>query len=253
VNIEKMIYAIVSLNNNPDKLGSLLSGMKGITGEALDAVTFNEISAVVSDIKRADLIAGQANAIAFAGIIENLEQHYTFLPMRFGSIMESTGSIQKMLEKNYPEFQNNLQKVENKSEFGLKIFCDTEKLKAELKSKSEEVSETSQKPVTESKDSVFREYVNQKLKAHRLEEMLLSYIDSIIAEFTGFLTQLNAVKKIKKMTTATTIIDAVFLLEKDKKAELIQAIEDLQSKYTGLNFILTGPWAPYSFVDITLK
>lgn len=249
----KMIYAILSDKINHGALNALLPGMKGIAGTELVAVSFDQISAIVCDIKKADLIANQANVITFASVIETVEQHYPLLPMRFGSIMESAGSVQKMLEKNYAEIRNNLQKVENKSEFGLKIFCDTEKLKAELTTKTEESSETSRKPDTGSKDSVFKEYINQKLKAHRLEEMLLNYVDSIIAEFTGFLTQLNVVKKIKKMTTATTIIDAVFLLEKDKKAELIQAIEDLQRKYTGLNFILTGPWPPYSFVDITLK
>jgi hypothetical protein len=81
----------------------------------------------------------------------------------------------------------------------------------------------------------------------------MGYIDSVIAEFNGFLIELNAEKKIKKMTTATTIIDAVFLIEKDKKAELVRAIEDMQGKYSELNFILTGPWPPYSFVDVTLK
>jgi hypothetical protein len=249
----KLIYAIISNKLDAAKLNELLSAIKGITGADLFAVSVNEISAVVSETERADMSTDKANAIAFAGVIENLVQHFTLLPMRFGSIMESIGSILNMLEKNYPEFLNNLQKVENKSEFGLKIFCDTEKLKAGLLAKSEEISETLKVSVTENKDSVFREYINRKLKAHRLEEMLLSYVDSIIAEFTGFLVQLNAVKKIKKMTTSTTIIDAVFLLGKDKKAELVQAIEALQSKYTGLNFILTGPWPPYSFVDITLK
>jgi hypothetical protein len=122
-----------------------------------------------------------------------------------------------------------------------------------LNLKSEETSETSQNPVTENKNSVFKEYINQKLKAHRLEETLMGYIDSVIAEFNGFLIELNAKKKIKKMTTATTIIDAVFLIEKDKKAELVRAIEDMQAKYSELNFILTGPWPPYSFVDVTLK
>ena len=249
----KMIYAILSDKVNHGNLKTLLSEVKGIAGAELIADSVNQISAIVSEIEKADLIANHTNAFTFARVIEKLEQHYPLLPMRFGSIMESSGSVQKMLEKNYPEFQDNLQKVENKSEFGLKILCDTEKLKAELRAKSEEINEPSQKQVSESKESVFREYINQKLKAHRLEEMLMGYIDSIIAEFTGFLVRLEAVKKIKKMTTPTTIIDAVFLLEKDKKAELIQAIENMQSKYSGLNFILTGPWPPYSFVDITLK
>jgi hypothetical protein len=249
----KLIYAIISNKLDAAKLNELLSAIKGITGADLFAVSVNEISAVVSETERADMSTDKANAIAFAGVIENLVQQFTLLPMRFGSIMDSTEIISNMLEKNYSGFQKNLQKVENKSEFGLKIFCDTGKLKAELNLKSEETSETSQKPVTENKNSVFKEYINQKLKAHRLEETLMGYIDSVIAEFNGFLIELNAEKKIKKMTTATTIIDAVFLIEKDKKAELVRAVEDMQGKYSELNFILTGPWPPYSFVDVTLK
>jgi len=251
--MEKMIYSILFVKNNQEKLNTLLIAMKGISGANLYAVSIDEISAVVSDIKRADFIADKKNAIEYAGVIENMAQQFTLLPMRFGSIMNSTEIISNMLEKNYSGFQKNLQKVENKSEFGLKIFCDTGKLKAELNLKSEETSETSQNPVTENKNSVFKEYITQKLKAHRLEETLMGYIDSVIAEFNGFLIELNAEKKIKKMTTATTIIDAVFLIEKDKKAELVRAIEDMQGKYSELNFILTGPWPPYSFVDVTLK
>jgi len=251
--MDKMIYSILFVKNNQEKLNTLLIAMKGISGANLYAVSFDEISAVVCDIKRADFIADKKNAIEYAGLIENMAQQFTLLPMRFGSIMNSTEIISNMLEKNYSGFQKNLQKVENKSEFGLKIFCDTGKLKAELNLKSEETSETSQKPDTENKNSVFKEYINQKLKAHRLEETLMGYIDSVIAEFNGFLIELNAEKKIKKMTTATTIIDAVFLIDKDKKAELVRAIEDMQGKYSELNFILTGPWPPYSFVDVTLK
>jgi hypothetical protein len=245
----KLIYAILSNKSDANKFNTHLSGITGITGAELAVVSFDQISAVVSNIGKTELITNQANAFTFGQVIETLDEQYTLLPMRFGSIMESTGSVLKMLEKNYPEFQNNLQKVENKNEFGLKIFCDTEKLKADLKMKSE----TLKKPVSESKDSVFREYVNQKLHTHRLEEMLLSYVDSIIKEFDGFLIQMNAVKKIKKMTSPTNIIDAVFLLEKDMKAELVRAVEDMQRKYPGLNFILTGPWPPYNFVEITLK
>jgi len=249
----KIIYAILSNRINPGKLTSLLSEIKGIGGAGLISVSFNQISAVISDTEKAGLTATQTNAFAFASVIDTLDKNYPVLPMRFGSIIESTDSVQKMLENNYAEFQNNLQKVENKSEFGLKIFCDTRKLKAELQMKSEELSEVSEKTGSAKNDSVFKEYINQKLKAHRLEEILMGYIDSIIAEFTGFLVELKAVKKIKKMTTDTTIIDAVFLLEKNKKAELVQAIEVMQGKYSELNFVLTGPWPPYSFVDITIK
>ncbi|MCX6233318.1 MAG: GvpL/GvpF family gas vesicle protein [Bacteroidetes bacterium] len=251
--MDKMIYAILSVKSNHEKLNTLLVDMKGITGAALYGVSFDEISAVVSDIKRADLIADKTNAIEYAGVIENLAQQFTLLPMQYGSLMESTDAIKKMLERNYNKIQHNLLKVENKVEFGLKVFCDSEKLKAELRAKSEADTKTPAQPAPEIKNSVYVDYVNKKLKEHRLEELLLTYVDSVIAEITEYLARLNAVNKFKKMATATTIIDAVFLLEKDKKGELIQAVEDLQDHYSGLNFVLTGPWPPYNFVDFTVK
>lgn len=248
-----MIYAIVLVKQDSERLITLLLWLTGLEGSDLHAVICNEIAAVISGSTKNSLITDKANAIEYAGVIEKLEQHFPLLPMRFGSMMESSVAISNMLEKNYAEFLVNLQKVENKSEFGLKIFCDTEKLKAELISKTGEGIEDSNKAISESKESVFREYVNRKLKAHRLEELMLSYVDSIVAEFTGFLDNSNAVKSIRKMTTPTTIIDASFLLDKHRKDELIRVVEDMQSKYSGLNFILTGPWPPYSFVDIKLK
>ena len=248
-----MIYAIVFVKRDSEKLNTLLSGIKGISGSDLYPVTFDEISAVVSDFNRTNLIADRSNAIEYAGVIEKLAQQYTLLPMRYGSLMESTDIITKMLERNYPEIQQNLQKVEDKFEFGLKVFCDSEKLKTRLMAKSEANSKTPAEPDHEIKNSVFREYVNKKLKEHRLEELLLSYVNSVIAEITDYLVRLNAVNKFKKMATSTTIIDAVFLLDKDKKDVLINVVSDLQNHHVGLTFILTGPWPPYNFVDFTVK
>jgi len=251
--MDMMIYSILSVKNNHEKLNTLLIAMKGISGADLYAVSLDEISAVVCNIKRADLIADKTNAIEYAGVIENLAQQFTLLPMRYGSLMESTDLINKMLDRNYHEFQQNLQKVENKCEFGLKVFCDSEKLMTELRAKSEADIKTPAKPAPEIKNSVYRDWVNKKLKEHRLEELLLTYVDSVIAEITGTLARLNAVTKFKKLSTETTIIDALFLLEKDKKDELIQTIEDLQNHYPRLNFVLTGSWPPYNFVETTIK
>jgi DNA-directed RNA polymerase beta' subunit len=248
-----IIYAILSVKRNSLELNTLLGGMKGISGFDLFAVPFGEISAVVSDNKRADLITDQANAISFAGVIDTLAQQFTLLPMRFDSVMESTDAIIKMLERNNQKIRQNLQKVENKWEFGLKIFCDSEKLQAELRAKSETNTNASANSALEIEKSVYREYVNKKLKEHRLEEMLLTYIDTVIANITKYLSLLNTINKIKKMTTPANIIDAVFLLEKGKKGELIQVVEDLQSQYPRLKFILTGPWPPYNFVETSIK
>ena len=248
-----VLYTILSVKSDHGKLNEILNSIKGISDANLFTVSVDEITVVVSDHKRTDLIADKTNAIAFAGVIEILAQQFTLLPVRFGSIMESTDAIVKMLEKNYQEIYRNLEKVENKFEFGLKIFCDSEKLKTSLISKSVVEDSTSINQTSEIKKSVFRDYVNKKLAAHRLEELLITHVDSVIAEIKGHLAKLNTISKFKKMLTETTIVDAVFLLEKERKYPLINVIEELKKQYPGLNFILTGPWPPYNFVDFTIK
>ena len=247
------MYAIVSSNHNSGNLNALLVRLKGIAGAALSAVSLDEISAVVSDLKFADLIADRAGAIEYAGVIETLAQHFTLLPMRFGSAMESAGEIKKMLEKNYAEIRQNLQNVDDRFEFGLKILCDSKKIKAELNAASEAHAGPSAEMAPEIKNSVYRNYVNEKLKVHRLEVLLVAYVDSVIAESTGSLTQLRAVCKFKKMVTESMIVDAVFLLDKKRKDALIRAVGEMQNQHPGLNFVLTGPWPPYNFVDFIVK
>ncbi len=248
-----VLYTILSVKSGHGKLNELLNSIKGISNANLFTVSVDQISVVVSDIKRADLITDRTNAIAYAGVVEILAQQFTLLPVRFGSMMESADAVIKMLEKNYQELQQNLEKVENKFEFGLKIFCDSEKLKASLILKSEVGASTNINKIQEIKNTVFRDYVNKKLAAHRLEELLISHVDSVIAVIKGHLAQLNTISKFKKMLTETTIVDAVLLLDKERKDPLINVIEGLQKHYPGLNFVLTGPWPPYNFVDFTIK
>ena len=246
-----MIYAILSVQKPPEA-NALLEGLTGMSGEPLQMVSVNDISAVLGDMNKADLVADKTNAIRFAGVIDQLAMHFTLLPMRYGSFMQSDDTIAAMLERNYDGFQQNLHKVENRHEFGLKIFCDSEIIMEELRARSRADERNIIHAETEIKKSIYADYVNQKLKLHRLEEMLLSYVDSVIAEIIQSLSNLNANHKIRKMVTPSNIIDAVFLLEKNKKTELVQTIEAIQSKYPGLKFVLTGPWPPYNFVDFAV-
>jgi len=251
--MEKLIYAIVLTGDNPDKLNLILLERQGITGKNLRAAPFNQISAVTGEINRNELPDNKKLIIEYAGVIEMLSNDFTLLPMRFGSIMESDELIQKMLERNHDDFLQNLIKVENKYEFGLKVLCDPEKVRTEIKVKTNINQQAQANPTQETKNTVFRDYVNKKLEEHRIEEAVLHFVDSVISEIIQYINSLNPVHKFKKMVSPTLIIDAVFLLEKQNKNGLVQAVEDFQKRYPSLNFILSGPWPPYSFTEITTK
>ena len=251
--MQQMIYAILSPKSSQPALDTLITQIKGIAGTELQTISHGEISAIVGEISKADLVASRSDVLQYAGVIEALAELGPVLPVRFGSLMESTDSVRNMLQRNSIEIQQNLLKVENKSEFGLKILCDPEELKAQLKARSETTSGTPVVTSIERKSSVYMDYVNKKLSEHRVEEMLLVHIDSVITEISRLLTRLEAITKFTKMASPTTLVDALFLIEKKKKEELIRVVEEVQKKYPSLRFVMTGPWPPYNFVDFKVK
>jgi len=143
-------------------------------------------------------------------------------------------------------------KSKNKWEYGLKVLCDREKLKEELIAKQDNDSLNLVKPEIDPNKSVYKTYVLKKLSEHRAEEQILSFVDSILVEIKTYLRKLKAVDKCKKWPTKPPS-SMLFLLDKKKKKEVINLVKDLQQKYPQLNFLLTGPWPPYNFVEINIK
>ena len=248
-----LIYSILLVKVSKEKIDTLLSEMKGLEGENIYGICIDEIIAVVSEINNENISKDKFTAIEYAGIIEILSQQFTLLPMRYGSVMESSDSIIKMLRRNYPEILQNLLIVENKFEYGLKILCDSDKLKSDLRDKSQTQTQLSDNQNPDRQNSVYRDWVNKKLIEHRLEELVLTYVDSIISQITETLDGLNTIHKFKKMASESIMVDSVFLLGKEFKNDLITKIESFQNLYPELNFVLTGPWPPYSFVNFTVK
>jgi hypothetical protein len=251
--MEKILYAILSVKENSEDLNDLLAGIKGISGAGLYSVSVRETSAVVGDIDRNDFKPDRTATIEFAEVIETLSHHFTLLPVRFGAILPSTQAVKTALSTNYTGIRQNLQSVRNKVEFGLKVFCDTENLKAELKTKLETGNKSEDVQSAATVKSVYRSWMDAKLAEYRLEVSLLNYVDAIISDILGSLSRLKTINKIEKLTSTSNIIDAVFLLEKDKKETFVIIVDELQNRYSSLHLMLTGPWPPYNFVDITIK
>jgi hypothetical protein len=251
--MEKLLYAILLVKDDQEKLTRLTFGAEGISGLQTDAVCAGDIVAVVGDVTRAGFSPDKADAINYARVIEYLFPHFPLLPMRFGSILDSSEAVREMLERNCGALRQNLEEVRHKAEFGLKVICEPEILLDELRRKAEVGTEMTGTPAGSAVQSVYREYVEKKLRDHRLDELASTHAENVIAEITGYILRLNAKFKFKKMAMTALMVDAVFLIDRRNQDELVNTISELQNHFSGLKFVLTGPWPPFSFVDITIK
>jgi hypothetical protein len=249
--MKKIIYAIISSNRNHAELSALVKGFNGILGSDLYLLSFKDISIAVSDFTPPKDGIKKELAIDFARVIEELSQQVTLLPVRFGTFLKSDEIIHQLLMNHYDSFLKNIQKVDNKYEFGLKVLWDYEKCSDKIRGKA--ALEVVKVGDYFSTNTIHTNYLLEKIKKHKLEDALLKNAEQLIEEIIRHLKLINPDCKFKKMVTNSIILDAVFLVNKNKKEEFIQAISGLKQQHDDLQFLLTGPWPPYSFVDIVIS
>jgi len=244
----KYIYAILdsnvnSSNHKPD--------IMGLDNSSVYFVGFRDISAAVSNVNWDKIKVSSDIAFSYEKTIENLWVKYNLLPMRFGSVMKNDTNIVEILKRNYSDFVDNLKKVENKSEFGLKILWDMNK--TDFKPEYTFNLDNYKKLKQLNKNSIYRNYLIDKLKQHKSEDSFMKKIDDIIEEIHSPLKKLSYLYKVKKMVTPKIILNATYLVKNDMKDEFIQTIKQIKREKKDIKFLLTGPWPPYNFVNKSIK
>jgi len=248
--MEKLVYAIFTTKDQQNQVNGVMNEIKGISETKLYALSFRDIWMAVSDFAPSKFRITKEIAIDYARVIEELAQNFDLLPVRFGTLLKSDEALSKLMMDHYNSITANLAKVKNKNEFGLKIIWDYEKgcEKIQKTIDSEEFSESRYF----TKKTANTAYLLEKVKKHRLEEAILKYIEYLIEEINNNILQINPECKFKKMLTQNIILDGVFLVLKKQTGEFTEAIEELRRKHNDLHFLLTGPWPPYSFVEILI-
>ncbi len=78
--------------------------------------------------------------------------------------------------------------------------------------------------------------------------------DAYVREVYDYLRDTAVASRANKPIGDKMIMNAAFLIERDREAEFDSQVKEIAAKYEGkLSFKYTGPWPPYNFVHIRLK
>ena len=87
-----------------------------------------------------------------------------------------------------------------------------------------------------------------------VETALTDQADAYIREVYSVLRDTAVASRANKPIGDKMIMNAAFLIEREREAEFDQKVKEIAAKYeTKLSFKYTGPWPPYNFVHIRLK
>lgn len=186
-------------------------------------------------------------------VIETVMKNSCVIPFKFGTIFNTEENLKIMLKKQIREFKDILKYLEDKEEWGVKIYSDLAELEEnliqedkELLSLSNEIGSASPGKayiLKKKKEDLVKKVVNKKLNEYgqysfeRLKQCAIgSHINKLLP---------------KEVTERKDdmILNSVFLIYKDKVSDFMDILNALKELFEnkGLFFDCTGPWPPYNF------
>ena len=241
----KYVYCIIGAQE------SLRFGSIGIGAEPAEVhtVNFREIAAVVSDTPIEVHDPTRENVLAHERVNETVMRQHTVIPMSFGTMFKTRDDTIELLRSAYEAFHDVLVKMEDKLEFGLKILWERDVILREIENEDDDVRRLKNEISSQKGSTYFARVQYGRLVDSALQARSERYVADIFEQ----LRETSVASRANKPIGDKMIMNAAFLVPRDKEAAFDAKVKEIGAEYDNLTFKYTGPWPPYNFVNIRLK
>ena len=242
----KYVYCVIRCPDDKD-FGPI--GI-GEGGNRVYTVNFQGIAAVVSDTPIRIYDPTRENVLAHEFVNETVMREYTVIPMSFGTLFRTEEDIVELLKSTYQAFDDVLEKMNDKIEFGLKVLWDRERVIERLEEEDEEIRRLKEEITRNAQSSTYfaRMQLGRLIEA-ALEEAGNRYVRDI----HDALKPAAVASRSNKPIGDRMIRNAAFLVARSLEEAFDARVKDIGQRYDKLTFKYTGPWPPYNFVNIKLR
>lgn len=219
---------------------SLLFGVEntGIAGSPVSFFCLDDFNLLVSDFAGSSVPVTRDNVLKHAAVISSVLAETTPLPFRFGTLATET-ELKSFLTARAEALRAKQALVHGCVEMSIKIIWDR-KWTEELSSSDDRL-----KPGTAFLAEKRRSILGSEARADATKRI------------SGWLNEqlADSVKetRISTNTTDKLILAAAHLVERGALDEYRARLKAAREERPELHFLVSGPWAPYSFVNIDLE
>jgi len=212
-------------------------------GKRPSFVTLREVSAVVSEMNAPNLELTSETVLCHEHVVEFVMKAHTVLPVRFGTVLGSVHNVKEFLMQFYDNIINNIEKVQGKVELGLKVM-----IKEPAEPSPDDANGEEEKP--DGSLTPAREYLMARIREEKKQQKILEETGKSIDEICHTLSVYSDETCVRKLTTEIMILNASFLVDKNKVSVFSQSVQLLMRRHPDLAFLFSGPWPPYNFVGL---
>ncbi|HEX9942793.1 MAG TPA: GvpL/GvpF family gas vesicle protein [Thermoanaerobaculia bacterium] len=241
----KYVYCIIQ-TTSPRRFGPI-----GIGNEPAEVHTVNykDIAAVVSDTPLEVYDPTRENVLAHERVNEVVMRDFTVIPMSFSTVFKTSEDIVELLRSAYDAFRDVLVKMQDKLEFGLKVLWEPETVIREIEKDDENLRLLRQEISHQTGSTYFARMQYGRL----VDSLLQERSEKLVSEIIDTLSTVSVASRTNKPIGDKMILNAAFLVPRDREADFDSKVKDIDARYENLIFKYTGPWPPYNFVNIRLK
>lgn len=197
-------------------------------------IPFRDIQALVSPVTVTHYDSCLQNLKVHEETIHIIMKNDSVLPMKFSTIVKSEEDVIRVLRNYYSQFIENLVKVKDKVELGIKIFFKIE----------------NSPPQKSGKNMSGKEYFLGKYEQYlNLKAMLSPYlntVEKIHEKLDGISDESYFTVPLKN----NLIMNASYLVRREKYDDFKEETEKFKSQYKYFKIVFSGPWPPYHFVKV---
>ncbi|HEX6199429.1 MAG TPA: GvpL/GvpF family gas vesicle protein [Thermoanaerobaculia bacterium] len=241
----KYVYCII---HSGEEMSFGSSGI-GAEPSEIHTVSYKDIAAVTSDTPLEVYDPTRENVLAHERVNELVMQRFTVIPMSFGTVFRTEDDIVELLRSAYDAFKDVLVKMQGKLEFGLKVLWEPDLIIEEIEKEDENLRLLRQEIQSQRGSTYFARMQYGRLVDSRLQERSEELATGIMVA----LADVSVASRANKPIGEKMILNAAFLVARDREEDFDVKVKEVASRYEHLNFKYTGPWPPYNFVNIRLK
>lgn len=189
-------------------------------------------------------------------VISLIMKNNTVIPCKFGTIFKSEASLKEFLCSYSLALLENLDFVEGKEEWAVKVFSNPEFVSEKVSMDSEAIRSLEQQIKVSSPGKSF---LLKKRRTDLIEQEVERFCNNHAQECFDILKSNCELHEINKLlpknlsgNEGEMILNASFFIKKQMVNRFVNAAHSLKKDYLSMGFELefTGPWPPFSFISI---
>ncbi len=259
-----LIYVYCITNSPLGKVGNIKStGLKPIIFGDFNViskyVSENEFSEENFKKNLSDIEWLETNAREHIRVIGEIMENCTVIPFNFGTIYNTKESLKKFVLDYSDSLIENFHHLQGKEEWSVKIFANTKVLREQIDELSEEAASLEKEIMASSPGKAF---LLTRKKTELIEDEIDRLCKNYGQKYYDKFKNLSVAKSLNNLLPKdytgrddTMILNANFLVSKNKSSEFIDQVNALSKESVNCGFIIdaTGPWPTFSFISIKEK